>query len=308
MLSIWQNDVTLQSFADHEGAKGYPEIKHGTLQRLSAWAVERNQAGFGVYVTVNRTDGKGRKVENITGLRTWYTDIDGLNSEEEKNAKIYDLLVAPLPPSAIIKTKNGVHVYWFAEPNQDVNPEEFKKTVQGLAHRFGGDSKVSDISRVLRLPGYFHLKDPENSYLVEVAWPDSGAIYRQAELQQAYPLPVERKTRPLPPAAQRYVDSFRSADDWTLVLEGLAAWPAADGAKHTVLMQALGVALKFNIPQERAVADLIPIVASWNTREDAAESVRRRAAWAFKSGKPTTVSGLRNAGVAIQRLSRPEAA
>lgn len=307
MLSIWQDRVTLQTFADHEGAKGYAEIKHGTLADLEVWARERNKNGFGIYVTVNETDGTGRKVENITGVRTYYTDIDGIPTEEQKNAKAYDLLVAPMPPSAIIKTRSGLHAYWYSTPGQPVDPEAFKHTIKGVADRFGGDARVSDISRVLRLPGYQHLKNPSDPYKVEVIWEDPGLVYTQDELQRAYPVPKPRTTPPLPRAARDYIRSGdNSQSDWELVLGALADWNAPDGAKHGVLMLALGVALKFGVPEARAVSDLIPIVSTWNVREDPATSVRKRAAWAFSSGKPTTVAGLRNAGVRVPRLSRPE--
>jgi hypothetical protein len=300
MLSIWQHDVTLQTFADHPGAERYPEIRHGTLQSLTAWAVERNQAGYGIYVTVNRTDGRGRKAENIAGLRTWYTDIDGLPTDEQKHAKVYDVLRGPLPPSAIIKTRNGIHCYYFAEPNQEVSNEAFKRTVKGVARYYGGDEGVCDISRVLRLPGYFHQKDPAEPYLVEVIWRDEGIMYREADLRAAYPPPEERIVNP----AARVIISG-AEDDWGKVQEALAAWPAPDGEKHRVLMVALGVALKFSVPEARAVADLIPIVATWNTRQDPAQSVRNRARWAFQHGQPCTVAALRNLGVDVPKLSRP---
>lgn len=300
MLSIWQHDVSLQTFADHPEAQGYAEIRHGTLKDLTPWAVGRNQAGFGVYVTVNRTDGKGRSIKNITGLRTWYTDIDGLPTDEQKHAKVYDLLCGPLPPGAIVKTRNGLHVYYFAEPNQDVSPEAFKQTVKGIARYYGGDEGVCDISRVLRLPGYFHLKDPTDPYLVEIIWRDEGLMYREADLRAAYPPPKEHVVRP---AARVIIQG--AEDDWGKVLSALAAWPAPEGEKHRVLMVALGVALKLSVPEARTVADLIPVVASWSTREPPEQSVRSRARWAFQHGQPCTVAALRNLGVDVPKLSRP---
>lgn len=306
MLLIWQRENTFQSFADHPAAQGYPEIKHGTLADLESWAKARNEHGYGIYVAVNGTDGEGRKVENIIDLRAWYIDIDGLPTDEHKHAKVYDLLSGPLPPSAIVKTKNGLHCYFFAQPGQEVDAGRFKETVKGIAHYYSGDAAVSDISRVLRLPGYSHKKDPADPYEIKIIWEDEGLLYCEAELQRAYPLPLKSKTPPLPAAAQTYVNAGTAVDDWTLILEALAGWPAPDGEKHRVLMQVLGVGLKFSIPESRAVADLIPIVSAWDTRDDPANSVRQRAHWAYHSGKPTTVAGLRSLGVAVPKLSRPK--
>lgn len=191
-------------------------------------------------------------------------------------------------------------MYYFAEPNQDVSPEAFKQTVKGIARYYGGDERVCDISRVLRLPSYFHLKDPTDPYLVEIIWRDEGLMYRESDLRAAYPPLKEQIVKP---AAQRII--YGAEDDWGKVLEALAAWPAPDGEKHRVLMVALGVALKFSVPEARAVADLIPIVATWNVREDPAQSVRSRARWAFQHGQPCTVAALRNLGVDVPKLSRP---
>ena len=300
MLSIWQNTVSLQSFADHDAARGYPEIIHGTLGELDHWAKYRNRHGYGIYVTVNGTDGKGRKVENINELRTWYTDIDGLRSDEEKHAKAYDLLRSPCPPSAIVKTRNGLHAYFYAKKGEAVEPEAFKRTVKGIARHFGGDEGVCDISRVLRLPGSLHQKDPSQPFLVETIWQDEGLEYTQADLHSAYPPLAEQQIKP---GAKTIIQD--AEDDWGKVLRGLAAWHAPSGEKHRVLMIALGVALKFSVPEARAVADLIPIVGQWDTRQDASESVRTRARWAYQHGEPCTVAALRNLGVDVPKLSRP---
>lgn len=301
MLSIWQNQITLQSFADHEDVSGYPEIKHGTLAEYERWAKSRNRAGFGIYATVNGTDGKGRKIENISELRSWYTDIDGLPTDEQKHAKVYDLLSAPLPPSAIVKTKHGLHCYWYAEAGQSFLNDRFRRTVKGIARFFGGDEGVCDNSRVLRLPGYLHQKDPSDPYLVETIWLDEGLINLEDELHAAYPPPEDK---PVNPAARVVIQD--AGDDWSKVLEALAAWPAPDQEKHRVLMVALGVAVKFSVPEARAVADLIPIVSTWPTREDAEGAVRKRAHWAYHSGMPATVAGLRSLGVNVPKLSKPK--
>ena len=87
MLSIFQEHVTLQTFRDHDSATGYAEIRSGTLKELEPWARQKNAQNQGVYATVNATDGKGREIKNITAIRAFFCDIDGLHSEAHKRQK-----------------------------------------------------------------------------------------------------------------------------------------------------------------------------------------------------------------------------
>src|SRR5690606_31794564 len=63
---------TFQTFTD---AKPRPKpdplakVRAGTLEQLAPWLIDMNARGAGVFVTVNETDGKGRKRDNITRVR-----------------------------------------------------------------------------------------------------------------------------------------------------------------------------------------------------------------------------------------------
>ena len=58
--------------------------------------VKLNQQGAGVFVTINETDGSGRKSENITRIRAvWQEDDDGFAG------------ALPLQPSMVVETSPG---------------------------------------------------------------------------------------------------------------------------------------------------------------------------------------------------------
>ena len=61
-----------------------------------------NEQGAGIFVTINETDGKGRKSENITRVRAvWQEDDDGFDGP------------FPLHPSMVVETSPGnYHRYW----------------------------------------------------------------------------------------------------------------------------------------------------------------------------------------------------
>ena len=64
-----------------EGKSQLPDplarIIHGTVDNCWAELVSLNDQGAGIFVTVNETDGKGRKTENIKRVRAVFVDLDG---------------------------------------------------------------------------------------------------------------------------------------------------------------------------------------------------------------------------------------
>ncbi len=146
-----EEQFTFQIFPDRKDmvSGGYADVMHGSLADLEDRLMAANRNGCGVFVTVNRTDGKGRKGENIIGIRALFVDLDG--------APLQPVLDAPLSPHMVIQTSPGrFHAYWIVE---GIACDEFTSIQEQLALQFGGDSKVVDRSRVMRLPGFFHLKD-----------------------------------------------------------------------------------------------------------------------------------------------------
>jgi hypothetical protein len=58
-----------------------PQILNGTFAELKGELARHNQEGAGIFVTVNKTDGKGRRTENILHVRALFVDLD-LNHAE----------------------------------------------------------------------------------------------------------------------------------------------------------------------------------------------------------------------------------
>ena len=117
----------------------YNRRKLGNLAAL-------NDEGYGVFFTVNETDGLGRKAENIIKVRALFVDLDG--------APLDPVLHAPLEPHLIVESSpERYHAYWFVE---DVALERFKILQQALARRFNGDPSVCDLPRLMRVPGFLH--------------------------------------------------------------------------------------------------------------------------------------------------------
>jgi hypothetical protein len=125
---------------------------HGTLKDHWNEICRLQNQDAGVYVTVNQTDLKGRKKENITRVRSVYVDLD--------DAPIDPVLEHELEPHCIVESsENKWHAYWRC----DIDKEDFTALQKTLIKAFGGDKSVNDLPRVLRLPGCYHLKSKDGS-------------------------------------------------------------------------------------------------------------------------------------------------
>ena len=143
--------VAFQTFADRkdiERPHSLARILHGTLEQHAEELVRLNSIGAAIFVMVNQGDGKGRSAENVLGVRALFVDLDG--------APLEPVLEAPLKADVIVETSPGrYHAYFMVD---GIELQEFSYFQQELADRFGGDTKVKDLPRVMRIPGFFHLK------------------------------------------------------------------------------------------------------------------------------------------------------
>lgn len=295
-LHILKGKSSFRFFADHKQAS-LPFVGHVHLEYRSDdynELVEKMQAaGAGVYFSVNETDGKGAKAENIIGVRSYYVDIDGLT---DKGPVLEQLITATLKPSAIVETKNGVHAYWYAEERTPVNYEQYRRVQLGLIKAFNGDTSAKDIARVLRVPGTMHLKDPSDPFQVRVVHqlPESETPYYTAQsLLYRYPSPKQKKYEPI-----RVRQSPRA---WSMFLEDLNRWDPIPGERNNVMLLCAGVAIAFGVSEDEYVDTMHPIVETWNTGRNVKGELRRVARWAYSRGNPIPAKVLKSRGVPVRR-------
>lgn len=140
---------TFQVLPERSGTKVFPGFMHGSLTEHADTLVKANLNGAGIFVMVNAGDQRGRKAENVRRVRAHYVDLD--------TCGIDPLFSAELPPHIVVESSPGKwHAYWLAAPETPL--EEFPAVQKALAKRFSGDPAVSDPSRVMRLPGFYHQK------------------------------------------------------------------------------------------------------------------------------------------------------
>jgi putative DNA primase/helicase len=178
--------IAFQTFTDRANGAALAKVLIGTFDEHAAALVRLNNRGAGIFFTVNYTDGKGRKAANITGVRALWLDLDG--------APIEPVVNCGLQPHCIVESSPGKwHAYWMVSGCELADFEGHQKA---LAARFGGDSKVCDLPRVMRLPGFLHWKgEPFRTRIVELhelqPYP-IDEIVTKLELKKAFARAPER--------------------------------------------------------------------------------------------------------------------
>jgi hypothetical protein len=207
------NDFTFQTFCDNKInpdrtlTRVIPSVNVDLLNQLHA-------QGAGIYITVNETDGKGRRTsESIVRIRAvWQEDDDGYAGE------------FPLTPSMVIESSPGhYHRYWIVSDNWPADENgraDFDNVMRRMVESYGSDKNAKDLPRVLRVPGYLNRKNGAPHLVRIVAL--SGKRYTRAEICAAFPPVVENKTAKVlpftgavPADADRIRDALRyiNADD-----------------------------------------------------------------------------------------------
>ena len=147
-------------------------------------AQEYNAKGYGIFHTVNEFRGP-RRIDNLVRINAWAIDID----ERPKGDQIKRFKEG-LIPTMVIETLRGYHAYWAAK---DAKKENWNAIVTDrLVPFYGADPKARDLARILRRPGFYHLKDPAHPFLVKKVW-EWPVSYTEFQMATFYPCQSKAK-------------------------------------------------------------------------------------------------------------------
>ena len=163
-------------FADTEGAVELRAIRSegGAVsvftrdpETVATFCRRHDGPGRGLYLgAATRTAGiaKGDR-EHCLELPALWSDIDCVARSIDQDEAISALLSLPHPPSCIVDSGRGLHPWWKLKEPLDLSDPKGDEAViavlRQLAGVCGGDLKVCDIARVMRLPGTLNTKGAE---------------------------------------------------------------------------------------------------------------------------------------------------
>lgn len=162
------------------------EHRFATVDRLSRYldyARFRNAHGWGVYVTPSllMPHSASRRKESFQPQQTViYLDCDRADCLERiKQRYPY--------PTLVVRTSRGRHqVYWRLD--QPIQVAQQERLMSALAVDIGADRAATDVSRVLRLPGYWNRK-PNRNNTVDIVFSRNHAVSYQSLMERAQPTP-----------------------------------------------------------------------------------------------------------------------
>lgn len=195
---------------------------------------------FGVGLIHGTPSGRGKR-DDVGGIGAFWADVDFASPAHAgkslpANSEDCDRLLAelPLPPSVIVDSGHGRHLYWLLhEPwlFQDVEERDhaahlthgWHGLVCAVAARLGWSlENLGDLTRILRLPGTVNRKQPETPLSVQILSADQRRRYSIDDFENFIPAatPSPRPNTPRTSAAtavavdldaQPPADKFQSA-------------------------------------------------------------------------------------------------
>lgn len=165
------------------GIKGLTKTFYDKFNDVKEALTFQNQIGAGVYITINVDDESGKAAaDNIAAIRAFFADKDDGDFDE-----------FPLTPTIVVQSKNGQHAYWVLKsPSEDL--ELFTQIQKKIAKFLQSDEIVSDLPRIMRLPGFYHQKDINDPFLVEIVQINENSTYTLEEISEAFNKQKEEQT------------------------------------------------------------------------------------------------------------------
>ncbi|WP_028609291.1 DNA-primase RepB domain-containing protein [Paenibacillus harenae] len=141
-IDVDLNKISVLAGTKEQAMQRMNAIRSNPAEQIQSFAITRNKQGQ-YRLLAHRTQGRIAKLKR---------DFLKKHRNRIKNAMI-------------IETNNGFHIYWVM---QGGSISRFVPIQKALASKFGADPMITNLSRVMRVPGFYHMKNPDAPYMVRV--------------------------------------------------------------------------------------------------------------------------------------------
>ncbi|MFM7007945.1 MAG: DNA-primase RepB domain-containing protein, partial [Betaproteobacteria bacterium] len=161
-------------------ARRYANLTLNDVEALLPRLQEFNERGAGIFVARNQCSGH-RNAKSVTRVRGVHADMDDVTDAQ------LVAVTARLAPSIVVQSSPGrQQLYWQTAVGAVLDIVETKAINQCLAE-LGADSAAVDPSRLLRLPGFKHMKYRAEGKTPIVTSEYHGVCYTAEEIRKAFP-------------------------------------------------------------------------------------------------------------------------
>ena len=180
-----------------------------------------NATGHDIFVSMNpiRPNTRSREKADVLEVRRLQLDLDKKGPDSLRQV-LADVNAGHLPaPAAVIRSsRQNYQIVWHTDASA-WTADAAEDAMRRLAGHYGGDSSVSDVSRVMRLPG-FRNKKPERDDAPVVWTPHDGGPVRPEQFAHLpspeHAPPVRREKKNTTPR-----ELSQSDRDWAYVKDQL---------------------------------------------------------------------------------------
>ena len=160
----------------------YANLSLADVGQLLPELMKINEQGAGIFVARNECDGH-RSEANVSRVRGVHADMDDVTPTQ------IEAVIRVLEPSIIVQSssKNRVQLYWQLADGEELSKGEAKSINQFLVQLYGADPAAVDVSRLLRLPGFMHMKYRADGRTPTVTLISVGETYTAAQIRNAFP-------------------------------------------------------------------------------------------------------------------------
>ena len=169
--------------------KPKPDPLAGRYANLSIFEVkallpklyEVNKKGAGIFVARNQCTGHRNEL-NVSRARGVHADMDDVTEDQ------ITVLAAVLAPSIVVRSRETGHyqLYWQLAEGEALDKTEAKAINQSLV-KYGADKAAVDVSRLLRLPGFEHMKYRAEGRTPTVTASFTGVTHTAKKIRLAFP-------------------------------------------------------------------------------------------------------------------------
>lgn len=245
---------------------------------------------YHIYHRVNISEESKSTKPFLTQVVALWLEIDNASPEVEER-----LIEYHFPPTTLIHSGNGYHAYWMLKQpfyiQNDRDRHEIERTLEGMILDWGkdsgGDAHTKDITRILRTPFFYNIKDKyaPDYPLCRVVWHDGsmGDRYKLEWLHKRYaplgtpPAPTIRRSLPVTQSKDKpqwildYLGSGAGAGSRNQRLFVVARWFNDIGNKSAEAEQDLMTrALADGLSQHEAMNT---IKSAWNQAPNASNGL-----------------------------------
>ena len=147
-------------------------LGQATSRKVQGWLRHLNARDYDIYLCVNpvRAGSGGREKGDIEEIRRLQLDLDeegaaglGRVFEDVGRGEL------PRPAHVLRSSKERYQILWDTVPGE-WEMEVAEAVMRALASRYGGDRAATDVSRVMRMPGFRNKKPGRAGALITWAW------------------------------------------------------------------------------------------------------------------------------------------